>query len=137
MKNNHVRNTFQRSGQFTDGFTLIELLVVLAIMATLTLIAAPRYMNHLEASREAVLKENLHTIRQVIDKFYGDKGRYPESLEELVETHYLRTLPQDPITEAADTWRIIPVPPGAKGQVYDIRSGAHGMALNGEGYDQW
>jgi general secretion pathway protein G len=119
------------------GFTLIELLVVLAIVATLLLMVAPRYLNHLEASREAVLKENLHTVRQVIDKFYADKGRYPESLEEMVEARYLRSLPTDPITEATDTWQIIPVPEDAEGQVYDIRSGAQGTALNGDSYDQW
>lgn len=126
-----------RPARGITGFTLIELLVVLAIVATLLLMVAPRYLNHLEASRETVLKENLHTVRQVIDKFYGDKGRYPESLEELVEARYLRALPEDPITEASDTWQVVPVPEGAEGQVYDLRSGAPGTALNGESYEQW
>lgn len=130
------RSIVRRANQ-SFGFTLIELMVVLAIVATLLLLVTPRYLNHLEVSREAVLKENLHTVRQVIDKFYGDKGRYPESLEELVETRYLRALPEDPVTEATDTWQIVPVPEGAEGQVYDIRSGAPGTALNGESYEQW
>lgn len=121
----------------SSGFTLIELLVVLAIVATLLLMVTPRYLNQLEASREAVLRENLHTVRRVIDQFYGDKGRYPESLEELVETHYLRALPTDPITGGVDTWQILPVPPDHDGQVFDIRSGAAGTASNGDRYDQW
>lgn len=127
----------QQPASSSRGFTLIELLVVLAIVATLALMVTPRYLNHLEASREAVLRENLHTTRQVIDKFYGDKGRYPESLDELVETRYLRALPKDPITETSDTWQILPVPDGMEGQVYDVRSSAQGTALNGERYGEW
>lgn len=119
------------------GFTLIELLVVLAIVATLLSLVAPRYLGQLEGSREAVLKDNLHTVRKVIDQFYGDKGRYPNSLEELVELRYLRSLPKDPITESTATWQIIPVPQGQEGEVYDIRSGAPGASLKGEPYGEW
>lgn len=119
------------------GFTLIELLVVLAIVATLLTLVAPRYVNQLEGSRESVLRENLHTVRMVIDRFYGDKGRYPESLEELVEQRYLRALPRDPITEATDTWEIEPAPDGQEGGVYDIHSGAPGLSRSGEPYASW
>ncbi len=119
------------------GFTLIELLVVLAIVSTLMLLVAPRYFQKVDASREVVLRDNLRTVRDVIDKFYGDTGRYPESLEELVEKKYLRALPVDPITESATTWQIVPVPDGGEGAVYDIRSGAEGTAGDGKKYAEW
>lgn len=120
-----------------SGFTLIELLVVLAIVASLLTLAAPRYINQLEASKDAVLRDNLYTTRQVIDKFYGDLGRYPESLEELVEKNYLRALPVDPITESSATWRMVGVPNGYKGVVYDIKSGAASLSKSGQAYGDW
>jgi general secretion pathway protein G len=81
-----------------QGFTLIELLVVLSIIALLLTLAVPRYFNSIDVAKEAVLRENLHLVRETIDKFYADKGRYPESLDELVSEKYLRALPYDPIT---------------------------------------
>lgn len=122
---------------FPSGFTLIELLVVLAIMASLLTLAVPRYLNQLEASKDAVLRDNLHTTRAVIDKFYGDLGRYPESLSELVEKNYLRALPVDPITESSTTWQIVGVPSGYKGTVYDIKSGATSRSKSGQAYGDW
>ena len=119
------------------GFTLIELLVVLSIVATLLLFVSPRYMKQIEASKEAVLRDNLRLVRQVIDNFYSDKGRYPESLEELVELRYLRALPVDPVTESATTWQVLEVPTGQEGRVYDIRSGSSATSLSGEAYSDW
>jgi general secretion pathway protein G len=119
------------------GFTLIELLVVLAIVSTLALLVAPRYFQKVDASREVVLRENLRAMRDVIDKFYGDTGRYPESLDELVEKRYLRALPVDPVTESSSTWQIVPVPDGGEGAVYDIRSGAQGTGSDGKNYAEW
>ena len=78
------------------GFTLIELIVVMAIVALLATLALPRYFHSVDHSKETVLRENLRIVRETIDKFYGDTGRYPDSLEELVERKYLRTLPVDP-----------------------------------------
>ena len=77
------------------------------------------------------------STRDVLDKFYGDTGRYPESLEELVEKRYLRTLPVDPITESGQSWRIVPAPEGYKGNVYDLKSGARGQARDGSNYAEW
>lgn len=115
------------------GFTLIELLVVLSIIALLLTIAVPRYFHSIDSSKEAVLNENLRIVRETIDKFYGDKGRYPESLEELVSERYLRALPHDPVTGSTGTWTIIPPDaPDAKGNVYDIRSGAPGTTRDGK-----
>ena len=119
------------------GFTLIELLVVLAIISTLLLLVMPRYFHRIDASREAVLRDNLRTVRDVLDKFHGDTGRYPDTLEELVEKRYLRTLPIDPMTESSATWQLVPVPEGYKGAVYDIHSGAAGAGADGRKYSDW
>ncbi len=118
------------------GFTLIELLVVLAIIATLLTLAAPRYFQHVERSREAVLRENLATARQAIDQYHADRGAWPESLESLVEARYLRALPVDPVTGRSDTWTLRP-PPEREAQaagVYDLRSGAAGSTGDGVPY---
>lgn len=119
------------------GFTLIELLVVLAIVAVLLTLVSPRYFRQIDASKEAVLRDNLRGTRDVIDKFYGDLGRYPDSLEELVEKNYLRSIPIDPITDSGATWQIVDVPSGYKGRVFDIKSGATGAARDGKPYGQW
>lgn len=108
------------------GFTLIELLVVLAIVALLATIALPRYFQSIDTSKEAILQENLRLTRDTIDKFYGDTGRYPESLNELVQKKYLRALPMDPILASATAWVIVPPDDTAKGNVYSIRSSAPG-----------
>ncbi|WP_291995067.1 prepilin-type N-terminal cleavage/methylation domain-containing protein [Candidatus Accumulibacter sp. ACC003] len=115
------------------GFTLIELLVVLSIIALLLTLAVPRYFNSIDTAKEAVLRENLHLVRETIDKFYGDKGRYPDSLDELVSEKYLRALPYDPVTGSAGTWLLIaPSGADAKGGVYDLKSGAPGASRDGQ-----
>lgn len=119
------------------GFTLIELLVVMAIIATLMTIAMPRYFNSLEASREATLRQSLAVLREALDHYYGDTGRYPDSLEQLVEQRYLRNTPLDPITERRDAWQLVPPPEGVTGGVADIKSGATGRARDGSLYAQW
>lgn len=119
------------------GFTLIELLVVLAIVSTLLMLVTPRYLDKVDGAREAVLRDNLRLTRDVIDKFHADQGRYPDSLDELVEKKYLRALPMDPITESATSWLTVPVPEGYKGTLYDIRSAAPGVAKDGRRYAQW
>ena len=116
------------------GFTLIELLVVLAIVALLMSIALPRYFQHIDASKEVVLRENLRATRDAIDKFYGDEERYPDSLDELVALKYLRAMPIDPVTGSNATWRLIPPGDGVKGNVYDLKSGADGAAKDGTPY---
>ena len=122
---------------FAAGFTLIELLVVMAIIATLLTLAVPRYFGSVEKSKEAVLKQNLATLRDSLDKYYGDTGRYPDSLDDLVTKKYLRNIPLDPLTESASTWILIaPEDPG-KGMVYDVKSGAQGKASDGTAYEDW
>jgi general secretion pathway protein G len=119
------------------GFTLIELLVVLAIVATLSMMVYPRYSQRIDVAKETTLQENLRAVRAVIDDFRGDKGRYPESLDELVEQRYLKALPMDSITESSSTWRIVAPPDGQEGAVYDLHSGAEGVARNGRAYADW
>jgi len=112
------------------GFTLVELLVVLAILATLLSIVAPRYSGSVDRAKEAVLKENLSTVRDAIDKYHADTGSYPESLESLIEHKYLRKMPLDPITDSTTTWVFVP----PTGPITDIHSGASGTASDGIAY---
>ncbi|USX19287.1 type II secretion system GspH family protein [Oxalobacteraceae bacterium OTU3REALA1] len=121
----------------TKGFTLIELLVVLGIVALMLTLAVPRYFPSIDKSKEVVLADNLRNVRNVIDQYYGDTGRYPDSLEQLVEKKYLRALPVDPVTDSETTWVIIPPEDGAKGGVYNIKSGAPGNDRSGKPYADW
>ncbi len=118
----------------TRGFTLIELLVVLAIVSLLLTLAVPRYFQSIDTSKEIVLIENLRIVRETIDKFYGDNGRYPESVEELVDRLYLRSLPFDPMTESVSTWILVPPKNSSKGKVFDVKSGADGLTRDGRSF---
>lgn len=120
-----------------EGFTLIELLVVMTIIATLLTLAVPRYFTSVERSKEEVLRTDLNVMREAIDKYYGDKGKYPDTLDDLVSQRYLRTLPRDPITDSRETWVVIPPEDPSLGGVYDVRSGAPGDSLEGEAYGDW
>ena len=117
------------------GFTLIELLVVLAILVLLLTLAAPKYFHGVDRAKEAALKQDLSVTRDALDKFHGDLGRYPDSLQELVDRHYLRKVPVDPLTDSADTWILIP-PAEGRG-IYDIHSGSEGTARDGSPYADW
>ena len=121
----------------TAGFTLIELLVVLAIVAALLTLVAPRYWGQVDAAKEAVLRENLRVTRDAIGKFYGDHGRFPDGLDELVTARYLAGPPMDPLTESVETWVVVPVPEGFKGSLYDLHSGSDRSARDGTPYAQW
>ena len=119
------------------GFTLIELLIVFTIVALLLTIAVPRYFGSLGRSKEAVLKEDLFQLRDAIGKYYGDKGKYPESLEALATEKYLRKVPVDPITESTTTWVVVAPEDPQKGAVYDVKSGAQGKASDGSVFSEW
>jgi len=120
-----------------QGFTLIELIVVMAIIALLISIVAPRYMKSLEKSKEAVLKQDLWVMRDALDKYYGDLGKYPNSLDELVEQKYLRAVPVDPLTDSTTTWQVVaPVDPEL-GAIYNVKSGASGSSTIGTSYSDW
>lgn len=116
------------------GFTLIELLVVLAIIGALLSLAAPRYLHRVDLAKETVLRSDLATMRDAVDKFFADNERYPASLNELVARRYLRKIPPDPITESAESWVVVAPPAPQQGAVYDVKSGAPGAASDGRPY---
>jgi general secretion pathway protein G len=117
------------------GFTLIELLVVLAIVATLLTIAVPSYFASLDNARETALRKSLSVMRGAIDHYHGDRGKYPESLQELVAARYLRSIPVDPVSGAADQWVV--EASGEGGGLRDVRSGAAGAGRDGTPYASW
>jgi len=120
-----------------SGFTLIELLAVMAIISTLLSLAVPVYFKSVTKSKESVLKQNLALTRHVIDKYYGDHGKYPDNLDTLVGGKYLRAAPYDPITDSTATWIVVPPEGELKGGVFDIKSGAAGFATDGSPYNGW
>jgi general secretion pathway protein G len=135
--------------QRQSGFTLLELIIVIAIIGILATIAMPALKNMPVRAKESVLKTNLRTLRDMIDQYYGDKGKYPTALDALVDEGYVRRLPIDPITKSSDTW--VPVfeqidpdhPPAetdtdpSKPGIVDVHSGAPGKSLDGTPYKDW
>ena len=109
----------RHAGHRGGGFTLIEMLVVMTLIALLLTLAVPRYFGSVDNARLTVQRQNLATIRDAIDKFSADLGRYPESLDELVAKHYLRQIPVDPVSELA-TWTIVAPADPTQGNVYDV-----------------
>lgn len=108
-----------RCASDSQGFTLIEMLVVMTLIALLLTLAVPRYFTALDNGRQRVQQQNIATLRDAIDKFNADQGRYPQSLDELVFKKYLRHIPLDPVSEAADWVVIAPADP-EMGAVYDV-----------------
>jgi general secretion pathway protein G len=102
------------------AFTLIEMLVVMTIIALLLTLAVPRYFHSLDYGRANVQRQNVATIRDAIDKFYGDLGRYPDTLDELVTKRYLRQLPVDPVSETSN-WVLIAPQDTTLGNVFDVQ----------------
>jgi len=119
------------------GFTLIELLIVMAIIGTLLTIAVPRYFHTLQRARETVLRQDLAILREAIDKYYSDLGKYPEALPDLAEKRYVRSVPVDPFTRLADSWTAVqsedPDHPGIR----DVHSGAAESATDGTPLAAW
>jgi general secretion pathway protein G len=123
------------------GFTLLELITVVALIAILAAIALPNYHVAIIQSKEAVLKENLFRLRDLIDQYYVDKGQYPASLETLVQEGYLRKLPEDPFTRSADWTPVLAEPdpdrPSEQPGVYDVKSSSEQPSLGGTPYNEW
>jgi general secretion pathway protein G len=124
----------------SGGFTLIEVMVVMALIVTLASIGLAVYANSVTRAKESVLKEDLFRMRDAIDQFYADKNKYPSSLQDLVSEKYLRSIPVDPFTNSADTWRTVmadPTPTSVEPGIYDVRSGSDQQALDGTKYSEW
>ena len=124
------------------GFTLIELLVVISMISILAAMGVVQYRNSVQRTKEAILKKDLFEIRDVIDQYYADKGKYPSSLDTLVSDGYLRKIPVDPITNSPDTWETVPAEadpanPSAEPGVYNVKSGAPGTSLDGTAYSEF
>jgi len=128
---------------YDHGFTLIELIVVMAIIAVLTAIAVPSFTQHIKHAREAVLKEDLHTLRDAIDAYTYDKQKAPQSLDDIVQSGYLKALPVDPFTQRSDTW--IPAQSDSytsidetqTGGIDDVHSGSQQVSTEGTTYSTW
>jgi general secretion pathway protein G len=120
-----------------QGFTLIELMIVISIIAILMTMAMPNYAVYTLRGKEAVLKENLATIREVLDQFKADTGSYPETLQDLVEKEYIKSVPQDPMTHSNETWILMPSINDDETGIYDIHSGSDLISLNGTPYNEW
>jgi general secretion pathway protein G len=124
------------------GFTLIELMIVMSLIVILASIGLTLYTNSVIRAKESVLKEDLFRMRDAIDQYYADKGKYPVTLDSLVSEKYLRSIPVDPFTNSADTWRSIqsepdPTNPTAEPGVFDVRSGSDQKAIDGTNYADW
>ena len=130
-------NLANKSRKNHTGFTLIELLVTLSIIALLLALAVPHYFSRIDSAKETVLRENLHLMRDALDKFYGDHNRYPDKLDDLVDNKYLRQIPLDSITDTNSTWILLPPNDPNKGNIYDVKSGAQGKGRDGTEYDTW
>ena len=130
----------KRSGE--GGFTLIELMIVMAIIAILATIAIPIYVRTLQRAKEATLKEDLHTMRTVIDSYTVDKEKGPDSLDDLVQAGYLKSIPVDPITSSSETWitgqsDTMTDINETQGGLDDVHSGSQALASDGTSYNTW
>lgn len=136
------RNRMGKIRRAIQGFTLIELMVVMAIISVLLAIALPIYSKSITRAKESVLRNNLFTLRSMIDEYTIDKQQAPQSLQDLVSDGYLRQIPQDPMTGSDQTWRIIMEDTPAAGSssspgIFDVRSGSEKTALDGSLYADW
>jgi len=119
------------------GFSMIELMVALSILAMILTVAAPRYFKNIDAAKESVLREDLFVLRDAIDKYFTDHGKYPEALDELVTKRYLRKMPVDPFTLSMNSWVVVPPEDPTLGKVYDVRTAAPNKAKDGTWYKDW
>jgi len=130
-----------RHQQRPNGFTLLELLIVMAVMGILVAIAAPNLKQSIVRAREAVLREDLFQMREAIDQYYADNGKYPGALADLVNPQersksYLRSLPKDPLTNAPD-WITVAPEGSEEGAVFDVHSASPLIAIDGTAYNTW
>lgn len=129
-----------RSGR--RGFTMIELMIVMTVISILVSIAVPFYQKSIIKSKESLLKNNLFTLRTVIDEFTYDKGKAPQSLQDLVQEGYLRAVPFDPMTSSDQSWKIIMEDATSSASqsepgIFDVRSGSDRTSLEGTAYSDW
>jgi general secretion pathway protein G len=119
-----------RSSLVLRGFTLIELMVVMVLIALLLTLAVPRYFSTIDTGKQRVQLQNISAIRDAIDKYFGDQGKYPGTLQDLVDKRYLRSIPVDPVTEKPD-WAVIPPADPNLSGVFDVKSAKAADGANG------
>ena len=124
------------------GFTLIELMIVITIIMILASISIPIYQASLVHAKEAVLRDDLFTMRSVIDQYTLDKQKAPQSLQDVVAAGYLRAIPKDPFTDSTDTWQVsmdesLMDPTQTQPGIVDVHSGSNGVASDGTAYSSW
>jgi general secretion pathway protein G len=124
-----------------EGFTLIELITVVILIGILVSVALPNYRAAILQAKESTLRQDLFLFRDVIDQYYADKGKYPASLEDLTKDGYLRKIPVDPVTGAAD-WEVVmaepePDNPNDTPGVYDVHSASTAASTSGSAYNEW
>jgi len=128
----------RRTGE--RGFTLLEMLIVVALVGIMASLAVVQFKHTPQKAKEAVLKEDLYILRDIIDQYFTDKGKYPSTLQDLVDAGYIRKIPVDPITGSSESWQIenVPAEEGEDaGGIYDVHSGAPGAGLDGTNYSEW
>jgi len=131
-------------GKKEKGFTLIELIIVFTLIGILVGLSLPQYKNAAKFARETVLKDDLYTMRTLINQYYVDKGKYPESLQILVDEEYLMKIPEDPITKSSDTWVEVPqeltldeMTSGVVPGIVDVHSSSEEIGTDGTAYNTW
>ena len=120
-----------------QGYTLIEMMIVISIISILATLAMPSFQRSLIRAKETNLHRTLFILRDTIDQYYADHGRYPDSLQDLETDKYIRQIPMDPFTGSSDTWVTIPPEGFAEGNVYDVHSGSNKVSLEGTPYNEW
>ncbi|WP_263357196.1 competence type IV pilus major pilin ComGC [Acidicapsa ligni] len=137
-----TRRKIRSKASRETGFTLMELMIVMLIIGVLMAIAIPNYISAIKAARESVLKEDLHVIRGAIDAFTMDKQKAPQSLQDLVDSGYLKAIPMDPMTRSTDTWvtdtsdALTSVDQSEPG-ISDVHSGDQELGSDGQAYSTW
>jgi general secretion pathway protein G len=140
MIHSHLART--RARRRDGGWTLIELMVVIALIMILATMALVQYRNSVTYAKEATLKSQLFIMRDAIDQYYADKGKYPDSLQTLVSESYIRAMPRDPFTTSSDTWQTVAAEPEsgastAAAGIFDVKSGSEGTGLDGSRHADW
>jgi general secretion pathway protein G len=134
LRKKHQRRCFA-------GFTLLELMVVMTLILIVASISVPIYTTAIRRAKEAVLRDDLYTMRHIIDEYTADKQQPPQALQDLVDAGYLRSVPVYPLTGSSDTWKPdveeVPMAQGAEAGIVDVHSGAEGTSLEGTAYGTW